>query len=62
MTLYGYDKLNRLIDAELGRLNSENTQISVGPPGSLPMEMNWHLDSLGNWSAGANQASMIERA
>jgi len=59
--LYGYDKLNRLIDAELGRLAADNLSIDLAPPGGLPREMNWHLDSLGNWSAGANQQSMIER-
>ncbi len=45
--LYGYDDLNRLISAEIGKLNTSN--LTIAPSGTVPSRL-WTLDNLGNWS------------
>ncbi len=48
---YAYDGLNRLIGAQLGRLNDDNTQIVPDTAVVLARNTTWSLDSLGNWAA-----------
>ncbi|MGD2111281.1 MAG: hypothetical protein PVI86_18030, partial [Phycisphaerae bacterium] len=54
---YGYDRLNRLTDAESGALNNGNT----GFLDSLAVNgRHWQLDGLGNWSGSDDQHSVLD--
>jgi len=60
--LYEYDGLNRLIRADMGTLNSDNTEIIIDETSpSLTRETEWHLDNLGNW-AGDETGSMVQES
>ena len=58
--LYEYDALNRLIDADMGRLAPSNTTII--PAGVPSTDISWDLDNLGNWAGGnPTTGSMVQQ-
>ena len=48
--LYGYDRLNRLVLAEFGKLDTDNQSFDT-TTGINPEAETWSLDLLGNWNA-----------
>lgn len=57
--LYAYDSLNRLISAEMGQLNGNNTAINPASGGvPLPTKSTWTLDNLGNWTGDAESPGL----
>jgi len=67
---YAYDRLNRLIDARLGRLAVDSNGLPLFDPDGRPYFVEptartrpraagtqWNLDNLGNWSGGVPDAS-----
>jgi len=48
--LYGYDDLQRLILAHMGKLSTSNQSILDDPAVALRRKLEWFPDSLGNWS------------
>jgi len=49
--LYSYDHLDRLVSAEFGKLNQDNTAIIPDPSVPEAMQATWSLDNLGDWAA-----------
>jgi len=54
--LYSYDALQRLIDSKLGALNGDNSAILSTP---VPLETQWGLDNLGNWTGAPGATSPV---
>jgi len=56
--LYSYDGLRRLVGADLGRLNNDNTAITPHPVVALAKQSVWELDNLGNWDLFERQTDL----
>ncbi len=57
---YTYDGLNRLIAADFGALNEDDSAIVPDPYVPKALKQSWALDSLGNWSADPVNGSFLQ--